>query len=155
MSQIIVKLRKRFSKKPNSKCMKECGHNVRLPRLPSFFYFQNQGGGKPKSLIGVWLPVPIRIIGFLADDRCQDRSIINDHSPTPFYTFFLCFGSTKRSFLLRTDRPLCHFRPLVVFTKILLRRLLFRKKGEKLFGEMGPSSSIKHLVKSPTKLNLT
>ena len=34
--------------------MKECGHNVRLPRLPSFFYFQNQGGGKPKSFEVNW-----------------------------------------------------------------------------------------------------
>ena len=124
--------------------------------VPSFFFKIRVVGTKVLKLIGVWLLLPqIRIIGFLADDRCQDRSIINDHSPTPFYTFFLCSGSTKRSFLLRTDRPLCHFRPLVVFTKILLRRLLFRKKGEKLFGEMGPSSSTKHLVKSPTKPNLT
>ena len=46
--------------------------------------------------------------------------------------------STKRSFLLRTDRPLCHFRPLVVFTKILLRRLLFRKREKNYLEKWDP-----------------
>ena len=50
-------------------------------------FFKMVGNPKVLKLIGVWLPVPIRIIGFLADDRCQNRSIIHDHGPTPFYIF--------------------------------------------------------------------